>query len=53
MINLAHVKTIVVDLDKTLLHTDKTLSAYTVAVLKECHASVEGFRTVSVSANYS
>ena len=30
------VKTIVVDLDRTLLHTDKTLSEYTVAVLNEC-----------------
>lgn len=36
MINMANVKTIVVDLDKTLLHTDKTLSEYTVGVLKEC-----------------
>ena len=33
---MANVKTIVVDLDKTLLHTDKTLSEYTVGVLKEC-----------------
>lgn len=31
-----NVKTIVVDLDRTLLHTDKTLSAYTVKVLKKC-----------------
>lgn len=30
------IKTIVVDLDRTLLHTDKTLSSYTVNVLKEC-----------------
>ena len=30
------VKAIVVDLDRTLLHTDKTLSSYTVDVLKEC-----------------
>ena len=30
------IKTIVVDLDRTLLHTDKTLSPYTVKVLKEC-----------------
>lgn len=36
MMNTASVKTIVVDLDRTLLHTDKTLSAYTVKVLKEC-----------------
>lgn len=36
MINTASIKTIVVDLDRTLLHTDKTLSAHTVKVLKEC-----------------
>ncbi len=36
MINTASVKTIVVDLDRTLLHTDKTLSARTIKVLKEC-----------------
>lgn len=30
------VKIIVVDLDRTLLHTDKTLSAYTVKVFNEC-----------------
>jgi Cof subfamily protein (haloacid dehalogenase superfamily) len=30
------IKTIVVDLDRTLLRTDKTLSSYTVKVLKEC-----------------
>lgn len=30
-------KAIIVDLDRTLLHTDKTLSAYTVNVLKKCH----------------
>lgn len=31
-----NIKTIVVDLDRTLLHTDKTLSAYTVKVLRAC-----------------
>lgn len=36
MKNSMSVKTIVVDLDKTLLHTDKTLSSYTATVLKEC-----------------
>ena len=36
MINTVGVKTIVVDLDRTLLHTDKTLSAHTIKVLKEC-----------------
>lgn len=36
MANSKNVKAIVVDLDRTLLHTDKTLSTYTVKVLKEC-----------------
>ena len=36
MVNAENIKTIVVDLDRTLLHTDKTLSEYTVEVLKEC-----------------
>lgn len=36
MIKSVNIKTIVVDLDRTLLHTDKTLSVYTVYVLKEC-----------------
>ena len=36
MINTAGMKAIVVDLDRTLLHTDKTLSAYTVKILKAC-----------------
>ena len=36
MVCPANVKAIVVDLDRTLLHTDKTLSAYTVKVLREC-----------------
>lgn len=30
-------KAIIVDLDRTLLHTDKTLSEYTINVLKKCH----------------
>ena len=30
------IKTLIVDLDRTLLHTDKTISAYTVKVLKKC-----------------
>ena len=29
-------KAIITDLDRTLLHTDKTLSAYTVAILQKC-----------------
>lgn len=32
------IKAIVVDLDRTLLHTDKTISPYTVDVLMKCHA---------------
>ena len=36
MINTASIKTIVVDLDRTLLHTDKILSAHTVKVFEEC-----------------
>ena len=36
MLSTANVKTVIVDLDRTLLHTDKTMSAYTVKVLKCC-----------------
>jgi len=36
MVNTMSIKTIVVDLDRTLLHTDKTISAYTVKVFEEC-----------------
>ena len=36
MSNAVTIKTIVVDLDRTLLRTDKTLSAYTIEVLEEC-----------------
>ena len=36
MLKTENIKTIVVDLDRTLLHTDKTLSAYTIKVLNEC-----------------
>ena len=36
MINNANIKTIIVDLDRTLLHTDKTLSVHTVKVFEEC-----------------
>lgn len=41
-------KAIIVDLDRTLLHTDKTLSAYTVNVLKKCHN--EGFAVIAATA---
>ena len=37
--NTANIKTIIVDLDRTLLHTDKTLSAYTIKILNECKKS--------------
>ena len=36
MINNVQIKNIVVDLDRTLLHTDKTLTAYTVKVFEKC-----------------
>ena len=31
------IKTIITDLDRTLLHTDKTISGYTLDVLNKCH----------------
>ena len=31
-----NIKTVIVDLDRTLLHTDKTISSYTIEILKEC-----------------
>lgn len=36
MISISNIKTIVVDLDRTLLHTDKTLSEYTINIFNEC-----------------
>lgn len=36
MLKTENIKTIIVDLDRTLLHTDKTLSAYAIKVLNEC-----------------
>ena len=36
MLKTVNIKTIIVDLDRTLLHTDKNLSAYTIKVLNEC-----------------
>ena len=33
---LMNIKTIIVDLDRTLLRTDKTISSYTATILKEC-----------------
>ena len=29
-------KAIIMDLDRTLLHTDKTVSEYTCSILKQC-----------------
>ena len=43
-----NIKTIIVDLDRTLLRTDKTLSSYTVKVLKECRKS--GMRIMVATA---
>lgn len=34
--HVGNIKAIVVDLDRTLLHTDKSISAYTLGVLKKC-----------------
>ena len=52
--NTANIKAVIVDLDRTLLHTDKSLSAYTVNVLEECKrrglkimvATARPFRTI-------
>lgn len=44
-----NIKTIIVDLDRTLLRTDKTLSSYTVEVLRECRKN--GIR-IMVAADY-
>lgn len=48
MANVTSIKTIVLDLDRTLLHTDKTLSSYTVGVLKECKKN--GIRVMVATA---
>lgn len=41
-------RTVIVDLDRTLLRTDKTLSAYTLVVLKKCHR--EGLAVIAATA---
>ena len=41
-------KAIITDLDKTLLHTDKTVSEYTATVLKKCHE--QGMLVMAASA---
>lgn len=43
-----NIKTIIVDLDRTLLRTDKTLSSYTVEVLRECRKN--GIRIMVATA---
>lgn len=48
MISTANIKIIIVDLDKTLLHTDKTLSEYTINVLNECKK--HGFKIMVATA---
>jgi Cof subfamily protein (haloacid dehalogenase superfamily) len=42
------IKMIVTDIDRTLLHTDKTLSAYSVEVLSRCHE--KGIKIVFATA---
>lgn len=37
-----NIKTIIVDLDRTLLRTDKTISMYTTTILKECKKNAIG-----------
>ena len=39
MVNTMKVKAIIVDLDRTLLHTDKTISSYTAMILNKCKKS--------------
>lgn len=41
-------KAIITDLDKTLLHTDKSVSAYTVQIFEKCHKA--GFLIVAATA---
>ena len=41
-------KTIIVDLDRTLLRTDKTISEYTVSILRQCKA--HGIRIMVATA---
>lgn len=41
-------KTIIVDLDRTLLHTDKTVSTYTADVFKKCKAL--GYKIIAATA---
>ena len=45
---MSKVKAIITDLDRTLLRTDKSLSQYTVSVLKECKA--RGIKVMAATA---
>ena len=45
---MKNIKAIITDLDRTLLRTDKTLSEYTVAVLKACKA--RGIKVMAATA---
>ena len=45
---MKNIKAIITDLDRTLLRTDKTLSEYTVEVLKECKA--RGIKVMAATA---
>ncbi len=45
---MGKVKAIITDLDRTLLRTDKSLSAYTVSVLKQCKA--RGIKVMAATA---
>ncbi len=45
---MKNIKAIITDLDRTLLRTDKSLSTYTVSVLKECKA--RGIKVLAATA---
>ena len=45
---MKNIKAIITDLDRTLLRTDKSLSTYTVSVLKECKA--RGIKVMAATA---
>ena len=46
--NSGNIKTIIVDLDRTLLHSDLTISSYTVEVFRKCKAN--GMRIIIATA---
>lgn len=45
---MSHIKAIITDLDRTLLRTDKSLSGYTIEVLKKCKA--QGIKVMAATA---